>query len=504
MASTTYTLTGATTGTGSSSLASVVFNSGQTTIQWTVTDNQGNRDSCSLVLTVAGAVPVVIDSCPASDTVVVAAGSCVFTADSLLDPQVSGGCGQVTVAYTLQGTDSGTGASLNGYAFSPGQTTVRWRVEDAIGNRDSCQFVLTVVDNQPPAISCPPNRTVYLAAQACGFTIAGTDFNPTTATDNCGSVTVTNNFNQAASLAGASLPLGSTNITWTASDAAGNTANCSLLVMVLDTIRPIISCQDVAVTFNGEGNLTLLAADFAEASDNCGISSLTASLSSIDCSAVGTTVPVTVTAQDAAGNQASCVSQHTVTGLPCGWMHDSDGIGCTDGSSITYDPAQETFTLGSNGCYYTTPFNSDELAYLSRSLCGDGSIEVRIDQLNGSGWAGLTLRENDQPGARKMQLSITNQRNTVRRELRSVTNAAAIFGQVPRFNTHWLRIVRIGNTVVGYASVNGTVWSQIGAITIPLGNCVEIGLVVSQNNPVDALSVAFSNLRVVQQNYSNR
>lgn len=504
VASTTYALTGATSGTGSGSLASVVFNNGQTTIQWTVTDNQGNRDSCSLVLTVAGAVPVVIDSCPASDTVVVAAGSCVFTADSLLNPLVSGGCGQVTVTYSLQGANSGTGTSLSGYVFNPGQTTVNWLVEDAIGNRDSCQFVLTVVDNQPPAISCPSNQTVYLDDQACSLTVAGTDFDPTTATDNCGSVTVINDFNQAASLTGASLPLGSTNITWTASDAAGNTASCSLLVMVLDTIRPTLSCQDVEVLFNGESSLTLLAADFAEASDNCNISSLTASLSSIDCSAVGTTVPVTVTAQDAAGNQASCVSQHTVTGLPCGWRHDANGIGCADGSSVSYNPVQETFTLSSNGCYYTTPFNSDEQAYLYRSLCGDGSIEVRIDQFSGNGWPGISMREGIQPGARKFQLTITNQRNTVRREFRLTPNASANFAQVTRFNTHWLRIVRIGNTVVGYASVNGSTWSQIATTTIPFGQCIEVGLVLSQNNPTDGLSVIFSNLRVVQQNYSNR
>ncbi len=416
VATTAYSLTGATTGSGLSSLANTVFNNGSTTIQWIVTDNAGNRDSCSLLLTVTGAVPVVIDSCPSDTIVVVADGSCLFTAGNELNPSLSGGCGDVTLTYTLAGTHSGTGADLSGYAFSPGQTT----------------------------------------------------------------------------------------ITWTATDAIGNTASCDLLLTVADSIAPTLSCQPLEVLLNGESSFALEAADFAEAADNCGMESLTVSPTSVDCSAVGSTLPVTITAEDAAGNQTVCMTQLTVGGLPCGWSHDSNGIGCTDGSSISYNPSQQTFTLGSNGCYYVTPYTSDELAYLSRSLCGDGSIQVRIDQFNGSGWAGISLRENDQPGARKLQLTITNQRNTVRREIRSATNASSVIGQVSRLNTHWLRIVRIGNTVVGYSSANGSVWSQIGAMTVPLGNCVEVGLLVSQNNPTNGLTATFSNLQVVSQNYSGR
>ncbi len=504
VATTAYALTGATTGSGSNSLANVVFENGNTTIQWIVTDNEGNRDSCSLLLTVTGAVPVVIDSCPSATTVEVAAASCVFTADSLLNPLVSGGCGAVMINYSLEGIHSGTGTDLSGYSFSPGQTTVRWNVEDALGNRDSCQFVLTVEDNQLPTISCATNQTIFLDGQSCDLTVADAGFDPVATADNCGVATVSNDFNQTASLAGAVLPPGLTTIVWTASDVAGNTASCSLLLTVTDSVPPTLSCQNVEVLLNGESSVVLDASDFAMATDNCGVESLTLSQASVDCSAIGTTLPVTVTAEDAAGNQTTCTTELTVGGLPCGWNHDSDGIGCTGGSSVVYDPAQETFTLASNGCYYVTPYNSDELAYLSRSLCGDGSIQVRINQFNGNGWAGISLRENDQPGARKFQLTITNQRNTVRREIRSAVNASSVFAQVPRFNTQWLRIVRIGNTVVGYASANGTVWSQIGAVSLPLGSCVEVGLLVSQNNPVNGLNVVFGNLQVMSQNYSGR
>ena len=42
--------------------------------------------------------------------------------------------------------------------------------------------------------------------------------------------------------AGAAFPVGKTKVVFTASDPSGNTANCTVLVTVLDFERPVITC----------------------------------------------------------------------------------------------------------------------------------------------------------------------------------------------------------------------------------------------------------------------
>jgi hypothetical protein len=73
---------------------------------------------------------------------------------------------------------------LPGSIFPVGTTTVIWTATDASGNQSTCQFNVTVVDNQVPVInSCPANITHTADAGLCSYSV--TPANPT-ATDNCG------------------------------------------------------------------------------------------------------------------------------------------------------------------------------------------------------------------------------------------------------------------------------------------------------------------------------
>jgi hypothetical protein len=74
----------------------------------------------------------------------------------------------------------------------------------------------------PTIASCPGN--INLTTTASSLTATWT---APTATDNCGTPTLTSNFNS-----GASFPIGSTTVTYTARDAANNTAICSFIVTV--------------------------------------------------------------------------------------------------------------------------------------------------------------------------------------------------------------------------------------------------------------------------------
>jgi hypothetical protein len=93
-------------------------------------------------------------------------------------------------------------------------------------------FALAQTCTAPEMTTCPANavRCPDLPGGST-YTVSGTEFDAV-ASDNCGSVTLTNDYNDLATLAGESLPAGPTYITWTAEDAGGNTASCKDTVFI--------------------------------------------------------------------------------------------------------------------------------------------------------------------------------------------------------------------------------------------------------------------------------
>ena len=103
-----------------------------------------------------------------------------------------------------------------------GANSVTVTADDGKGGTCSTILTVNVVDDTPPAITCPADTTVDAAPGATGAVV---NFN-VTATDNC-SVTVA-----CTPASGSFFPLGTTTVTCTATDAGGNTATCTFDVTV--------------------------------------------------------------------------------------------------------------------------------------------------------------------------------------------------------------------------------------------------------------------------------
>ena len=116
----------------------------------------------------------------------------------------------------------------------------------AVVRPPSCSFTITVVDTQPPIITCPTN-IVAVAQQTCPPTVTSTvvTFPPPNASDNCPGVTVA-----CVPPSGSPLPVGTSTVTCTATDAVGNTATCSFSVAVFDGCLQDDSNPAVTVLFN--------------------------------------------------------------------------------------------------------------------------------------------------------------------------------------------------------------------------------------------------------------
>jgi hypothetical protein len=279
-------------------------------------------------------------------------------------------------------------------------------------------------------------------------------------------------------------------------DNAGNIAELSFSATITDTEPPVLTCTPDTVVFNGQASIALVESNLVSISDNCSSGAAiqtTSTLQSVSCAQLGQLLPVGIMATDGNGNSAACVSQVYVSGLPCGWSSDPGGIGCN--SAASYQPGTGLWTLNANQCYSQSPYTSDSLAYAWKTLCGDGSITAAVMSLNDiNGWAGITMRETAQAGSKKVQLTTNRHSAVLRREIRSVSNGQAFPDIFPSPQRHWLRLVRSGNRITGYASSDGQSWHYVMDVVLPMNQCIQVGLVAHGINRFQQVTATFAHV----------
>jgi len=98
-------------------------------------------------------------------------------------------------------------------------TTVTCTATDTAGNTSSCNFKVTVVAAGPLTITCPADKSQGTDADKCTAVVS---YAAPTVSGGIGTVTVVSN-----PPSGSTFPLGTTTVTCTASDGAGNHATCT-------------------------------------------------------------------------------------------------------------------------------------------------------------------------------------------------------------------------------------------------------------------------------------
>jgi len=128
------------------------------------------------------------------------------------------------------------------------------------------------------------------------------------ATDSCPGTTIV-----YAPSSGSVFPIGTTLVTATATDAAGNTDACTFNVIVNDTEPPAANCvAPFTLQLDVNGMASITAADINNMStDNCGIATTTIAPSTFTCADVGPNT-VTLTVTDIYGNSSICTTVVTV------------------------------------------------------------------------------------------------------------------------------------------------------------------------------------------------
>ncbi len=253
-------------------------------------DNSGNTATCQQLVVVRDQVSPTI-TCP-SNLVVSANSGCSATNVALGTPVTSDNCGVASVTNNAPAS------------FPAGTNSVTWTVVDTSGNTATCQQLVVVRDQTPPAITCPANIVRSTDPGQCS---ASNITFTATAADNC-SPGVSISYDPAS---GSTFPKGVTTVTATATDGNGNSSTCTFTVTVNDTEKPTIICPGNAVVSSPFGQTPAVVGYSPTATDNCPGVTTTCVPASGSSFPVGVTT-VTCTATDASGNTNTCTFTVTV------------------------------------------------------------------------------------------------------------------------------------------------------------------------------------------------
>ncbi len=319
------------------------FQKGTTTVTCSATDAAGNNGSCSFTVTVNDAESPSI-TCPSNVVSATDSGQCSALVN-YSDPTASDNC-------------SGVGSPVcnppSGSAFPQGVTTVNCTVTDAAGNSSACQFTITVNDDEPPSMTCPSDILFITpgASDSCGTV----NYATSKPSDNCSVDSVV-----CSPPSGHCFPLGITTVTCTATDAAGNSAQCSFRITVQNPCT--ITCPAPIVKTNDAGQCGAVAT-FAPTTTGGGCGTVSCSPASGSFFPTGTTTvsctttagpacSFTVTVNDAQPpaitcppNQVRALARPTDTTVVVNYPAPTFADNCPGASVVCSPPSGSAFPLG--------------------------------------------------------------------------------------------------------------------------------------------------------------
>ncbi len=299
--------------TGTNDVSQYLFLKGVSVVTYTIVDANNLSSSCSFNVTVIdSAKPTLVAP---EDLNLNVSTSCTLSNVSLGTPLVSDNCSGVIVTNNAPET------------FPIGITTVTWTATDASGNVSTDTQLVTVSDKVLPVITFAGTSTISRdnTAGSCGYDVKGGEFNPV-ATDNCAVVSFTHDYsgwNNPNTLEGATFPIGTTIVIWTAVDAAGNSKTFAQGITVRDIEKPVfVNCFNNEIITVGPDCSGGIAWPVPVVQDNCSVTLTQTGPANGSNLVIGQSYPIQYTATDASGNTATCnftivVTDNTIPIIHC-------------------------------------------------------------------------------------------------------------------------------------------------------------------------------------------
>ena len=254
----------------------------------------------SFIITVSGVpTPVCNLQLAATSTNV----SCNGLRDGSIQLSATGAAAPFTFAWS--GPAGFSSALQSPAGLAAGTYTVSVRSAD--GCTATTQALITEPAVQLPQLSCTPNISVASAATTCGAVVT---YVAPVGTHSCRPVSTVRTAGPAS---GSVFPVGSTTVTYTATDNAGHATSCSFTVQVRDVTAPVVRTRNLTVALVG-GVATITAAQVNNGStDACGIAGMSLSKTTFTCANIGSN-QVKLLVTDLSGNVGTGLATVQVTG----------------------------------------------------------------------------------------------------------------------------------------------------------------------------------------------
>src|SRR6185503_8993730 len=160
------------------------------------------------------------------------------------------------------------------------------------------------------------------------------------------------------------------------------------------------------------------------------------------------------------------------------WTASSVGA---SGGSATWDDNRVTLK-GIGADIWGT---ADQFEYAYQDCFRDCTITARVTSLqNTNQWAkaGVMMRESPAADSRHVDIIVSPSKGVAMQYRSATGGVSATAGSAAGAAPGWVRLKRTGNVFVGYWSVDGVSFTQVGSITVPMIEAVTIGLAATSHN----------------------
>lgn len=210
----------------------------------------GDRDTCIQLFIYVDDVPPMLIGCPADITI--DCNSSTLMQDTGGPPTATDNCDSMPV-ITFEEILSPGSCPQEGFI------TRIWTATDDCGNSATCSQTISIEDNIPPSVSCPPDTMIICNANSLPSALG-----MATAIDDCDLSPDITFSDQVLSIECPVVLLR----TWIATDDCGNSNTCLQTIQMIDTISPVMICP-VDITILCDESTLPVNTGTAEVSDNC-------------------------------------------------------------------------------------------------------------------------------------------------------------------------------------------------------------------------------------------
>lgn len=180
--------------------------------------------------------------------------------------------------------------------------------------------------------------------------------------------------------------------------------------------------------------------------------------------------------------------------LPSPWTNQDIGsVGVAGSASF----ASGAFTVkGAGSDIWGT---ADAFQAVMQPISADVQVVARVTSIQATNTfakAGVMLRSSLTPGAANVILDV-RPNGSIEFMTRSADGApTAYISGATQSTPVWLKLTRVGSTVTGFVSSNGSAWTMVGSTTLSVPSAAYVGLAVTSHNTSQLNTSTFDNVAV--------